>query len=80
MRFLFFSIKTTKKGVGMVASHSYFLKQIFINKADYFRIMIERKQVKVNNTLKYVLMGISIGSAVLSLVSVSISLYLSNKK
>ena len=64
----------------MVASHSYFLKQIFINKADYFRIMIERKQVKVNNTLKYVLMGISIGSAVLSLVSVSISLYLSNKK
>jgi hypothetical protein len=41
--------------------------------------MIEREQVKVNKTLKHVLMGISIGSAVLSLVSVSISLYLANK-
>jgi len=42
-------------------------------------MMTERKQVKVNNNLKKVLTAISIGSAILSVVSVSISLYLANK-
>ena len=41
--------------------------------------MIERKQIKVNSNLKKVLTIISIGSAILSVVSVSISLYLTNK-
>jgi len=41
--------------------------------------MLERQQIKVNKKLRNVLMGISIGSAILSVVSVSISLYLANK-
>jgi len=42
-------------------------------------MMIERKQVKVNSNLKKVLTVISIGSAILSVISVSVSLYLANK-
>ncbi len=42
--------------------------------------MIERKQIKVNNNLKKVLTIIGIGSAILSVISVSVSLYLANKR
>jgi len=42
--------------------------------------MIERKQIVVNNKLKKVLFGISVASAALSIVSISISFYLNSKK